>query len=301
MKFYTNILKKAWQTVWQHKFLWFFGLFAAFVSQTKEYDLYFKNLQLILKQENLLNLPAWLLKFSQLELNVPLILLALLALLFFIYFIAVSQGALVAAAWKYENKRSANFSLALKDGHQHFALVTILNIFNKLIIYFPFFLLLLFYKSSLSYILTSFILLIPLAIFVSFLTTYSINYVVIAKQGLFKAIALAWKLFIANWLVTIEMSLVLFFLSLIVGAGVILAGIVLVAPFLIITLPNWNILPSLDNFLQFAYLGFYLVSFLTIIVGAIFTAFQWTSWTFLFFELTSGKKEAKLLRYIKGK
>ena len=44
MPFYRNILKQSWRLTWRNKYLWVFGVFAAFLGNGGELEILFNNL-----------------------------------------------------------------------------------------------------------------------------------------------------------------------------------------------------------------------------------------------------------------
>ena len=43
MPFYRTILKQAWSLTWRHKYLWWFGIFAALLGNGGEFEILFNN------------------------------------------------------------------------------------------------------------------------------------------------------------------------------------------------------------------------------------------------------------------
>ena len=58
-----------------------------------------------------------------------------------------------------------------------------------------------------------FLIFVPVVVIISFVAKYAICYVVIKGYSLKKALAKAWKLFLDNWIISLEMSLTLLLLS----------------------------------------------------------------------------------------
>ena len=104
-----------------------------------------------------------------------------------------------------------------------------------------------------------------------------------------------WSLFINNWLISLEMAIVLFLASFLVGLIVILLLLILAVPFAFLALAL-NYLTSFVGFWLVVILA--LIIFITIIVisGAMLTTFQISAWTGLFVELSGAGGTSKLIR-----
>ena len=65
---------------------------------------------------------------------------------------------------------------------------------------------------------------------------YAIAYVVIKGSGFVEAVKLGWQLFVKNWLVSLEMAFILFFINFAVGFGLLLLFLISAGPFLFLAL-----------------------------------------------------------------
>lgn len=329
MFFYRNILKQALSITWRHKYLWFFGLFATLIGGGGEYEI----LTRVLGGDTTQNLfPNFsrlaetgvfsrngLANMGQLFRNDPftvvililvsLIILALL--LFLIWLMVVSQTALVNNSSEIiGNKKELPFGIkrGAAAGVKYFWPVFGLNVIIKAIICLAFFLISLpvvFWATKISpsaitllYIIL-FIIFVPLAVVLSFIIKYAICYVIIKGSNLAKAIKEGWQLFIKNWLVSVEMAFILFFINFLVGLGIILAILILIVPFLFLALILYKVI---------SFMGFWLVIVTGLIVllaiiiggGAALTTFQTVSWTGLFTELVGRGGTSKIERIVEG-
>lgn len=322
--FYRTIIKKAWWQIKTHKWLWLFGIFAALLGNGGEVDILFQN-------NKLTNAPVFLnnLKdnFSALDLNslkngiytslatAPLISILSVAIiisfiLLLIWLITVSQGALIESANKLEEDKKISFKDALNKGVEKFWSILGLNIATRFILYFaliilsiPFAMLYMFNSSTnaITFItILAFVLLVPIAIILSFILKYAFAYVVIKNQPAVSAFILSWRLFVANWLISVEMAILLFFINLVVGLLLAIAIVVLALPFLGLII--LMILVQNESGLNIALaLGLLIALFLLLFTGAGLAAFQYSTWTILFKKLLTGGKYPKLIRLIAGK
>jgi len=140
-----------------------------------------------------------------------------------------------------------------------------------------------------------FLVFIPLSIVLSFLTKYAIAFVVIKEESLLSAYKESWNLFIKNWLISVEMAFLLFFISFVSALGLILLFLIITVPILFIIILFSQILVYVNILvIVFGAMVVYLVAM--IIFGSFMTTFQISSWTNLFIELISKGGVSKLNR-----
>jgi hypothetical protein len=321
---YRIIIKKAWWQIKTHKWLWLFGLFAALLGNGGEVDVLFQSNKLTNAPIFLNNLKE---KFAALDLNslkdgiytalstAPLIsmlsvAITLIFILLLVWLVTVSQGALIESANKLEENKKINFKDALNKGVEKFWSILGLNIATRFILYFtliilsiPFAILYMFNSSAsaITFItILAFVLLVPIAIILSFILKYALAFVVIKSQPAVSAFILSWRLFAANWLISVEMAILLFLINLAVGLLLVIAIVVLALPFLGLVI--LMILVQNESGLNVALgLGLLITLFLLLFTGAGLAAFQYSAWTLLFQKLLAGKKYPKLIRLTAGK
>ncbi|MBI2459859.1 MAG: hypothetical protein HYV53_04955 [Parcubacteria group bacterium] len=323
MPFYRNILKQAWSLTWRHKYLWWFGIFAALLGNGGELEILFNNKSSVNPGQSLF--PAWqrimstkvfsgqtLTNIGNLfrhdTLNIILvsavILIALAIGLFLIWLVIVSQGAIVnnsAAAIK--QKKNA-FRDGLEAGRLNFWPVLILNIIIKAVIYALLVIIslpVIFFRgdfnANLFYIL-ALVPAVPAAIILSFIMKYAVAYAVINKSKVAPAIRQSWRLFKENWLISFELAFILFFINLLFGLAIVLALLTLAVPFLFLGLIFYYTFSLVGSWL-IASLA--LASFLFIVAaaGAALAVFQIAAWTGLFLELNKKSvSTSKLVRVV---
>jgi hypothetical protein len=323
MPLYRQILKQAWNIAWKNKYLWFFGLFAAFLGNGGEYDFL---IRFISGDSNRLFLLDWgkltqtgvfswktFTNIAYLSANDPLTLI----LVFFVFVVVVvlsvfivwlSVVSLIAivnnSAQAFVLKRE-NFNLGLEAGMKKFWPVFWLSMISRLAIYSFFAFISLFISvavsqstniGSFAYVL-AFVVFMPLAIITSFIAKYAIAYVVVRNNKLFKALKNGWDLFCANWLVSTEMAFVLFFINFVVGLAVVLFLLTLFIPFaLLLALAKQFAALFVSWFVSIVALIIFL--FIVAAVGSWLAVFQISSWTKLFLELESNGVSSKIVRTV---
>ncbi|MCU0679378.1 MAG: hypothetical protein MUC28_02955 [Planctomycetes bacterium] len=329
MTLYRDILAQGWRLTWRSKYLWFFGLFAALLGNGGELEIIIRNFNSGFYSESLFpslrgivatGFFSWqtVENMGALLVNDPLTLLFILALflailflaVFLLWLIMVAQAALVNNAAMHAAEKKHNFQDGLAVGRKKFWPVLGLNIIGKAVIYVLFLFVSVpallslgqtnFLPASLLFVI-SFLVFVPIAITVSFIVKYSIAYVVIKGNHLAEALKSGWQLFTANWLISLEMAFILFFINFAVAIAVVLCFLILAVPFLFLALlfakagmviNFWLVITSA------------LLAYLAIIalVGSGLAVFQISSWTALYIKLVSRGGVSKLVRvFEKGK
>ncbi len=321
---YRPILKIALQILWRAKYLWFFGFFAALAANSSEVNLLINNFSSVNEQsDSLLGLKDLYASgltgtffsrltemFANFNANVLVLLLLLLALFIFVLWLAItSQAGLIFGADKEYHKQISNFSTCFKAGRQNFWQVLGLNIIGKLIIVGLMFVLgaplaWLYLKSTSSttqflFVLLSFVILIPLAVIISFIIKYAIIFVVLQKEKVAQSLKSAWKLFIKNWVVSIEMAILLFFVSILAGLAMIVVAIVLAIPLSLLLYLIYAI--QIQGFMMIATIIVFITLILILFwIGAMLSTYQMTCWVLLFDKLNSSQVYSKITRFISG-
>jgi hypothetical protein len=324
MTLYRHIFKEALKTAWHHKYLWFFGLFAALIGNSGELEIIFRGLNgspgtgffpglSNLGQTGIFNLNIFS-NLAQLSRSDPFslfialgaFLLIVTLSLFLVWLSVTSQAALVNNVARAKADRKHNFKQGLTAGTKYFWPVFGLHVLLRIILYIAFILLSLpiavsasqpeLTSVSLLFIL-SFIVFVPLGIILSFIIKYAVAYVVIKGSKFTQSIKLGWQLFTRNWLVSIEMAFLLFFINFVVGLGIIILLLVFTVPFLFIAI----VLSQLTFYFNFFII---MVSALILyvgiiaIVGAMLSTFNVASWTGLYIDLISKGGVSKLVRIV---
>lgn len=319
MSLYRKIFKQALSLTWSNKYLWFFGLFATLVGGG-EYEIInnsmgggqntvlgikeFLNTN-IFSSNTLVTLKNFIsenpLSFTT-SLVVLIIFLALL--LFILWLTIISQTALVNNSANAIAGKKHNFKDGLECGIKNFWPVLGYNLISKIIIYGVFMLISLpvIFSAGVSgtvgvnlFYLISFIIFTPVIISLSFIIKYAIAYKVLKNESFIKAIKKGWTLFFANWLISLEMAVVIFLASFVVGLAVILLLLILAVPFAFLALVL-NYLTSFVGFWLIVVLAMIIFIAIIVLSGSLLTTFQISVWTGLFVELSGAGATSKLIR-----
>lgn len=317
---YRDILKRAWKICIRHKFLWIFGIFAAFLGNGGEYEILFRNVNAVsqhqatieglksLSQTGTLKIIATnMASFFANNTASTLIwsLFVLAALAFVIWIIIISQAALIGSVEKISAGKKVTLESGFKMGKEKFAPVFVLNLISRVLIYG----LLIIIGVPLGYIfisrqgigweslftISSFVILVPLAIIISFVVKYASAYVVLKNQVAQEAFVSGWKLFWKNWLISLEMAVILFLFTIVGGLAMILAVALVALPFILLTFLFMTVYLQAAT-LIIAILGTIACLATMFIFGAFIASYIWSSWTLLFLRISKGKEISKIVR-----
>ncbi len=317
---YRVFLKQAWNIAWRHKYLWFFGLFASLTiaGGSMEYQVISQNLQ-----QNLIdgtyNYLAGLLALSELLKSLwlglialghqnilviinalSLILITATILAVFIWLAVCSQGALVNDVKKIVSAKKKAEKLSIREGltagHQRFWPLLGLNVLAKIMINATFFIVslpLLFMVLQDSTILVIvytllFVIFIPLAVSISLMFKYAITANVVEKKTLVASLEQGWNLFKKNWLVSVEMAIILFLITFFAGLGALIFISLIIFPLFLVG--------AFYKIIWLVALTVFLALIIIVLVGSLLTSFQTATWTGLYLSLKDKRGVAKLER-----
>ena len=320
MTLYRDIIKRAVKGSWSNKYFWFFGLFATFFTSSSLYGLFvnvvsgevannpfpiLNRLSSLFSLDTFGNIGSMMASDPINMAIIVFIYFSFIVLFFFVTWLStVSQGALVNNAALELTEKENNLKIGLNAGIEKFWPVFSLNIFLKAIFYLGFFIISLpfilgiFQKESLSDNLIFsiiFVFFVSLAIIFSFIIKYSIAYIVLKKENFAGGLKKGWSLFKDNWLISIEMAFLLFFIDFFVNLIIILLLTIIIVPFIFLAflLYGWG---SLFGFWFLMLISLILFLLIAAFSRAIITAFQIVSWTDLFVILTGQGGTSKLVR-----
>ncbi len=326
MTLYRNILSSAWKNTWHHKYLWFFGLFAALIGNGGELEVFFRSFNDRMEGGFL----PWLKGMSatgifslnalknigrlMVEDTGTMLLLIFTLLLvfllggFLIWLVIASQIAIVNNTANNKLGKKHDIQTGISAATKRFWSVLGLNFIIKFFAYILFGVLTLPIAMSLVkggvlgygfLFVILYIIFIPLILFFSFIIKYAIAYSVIKEENFLEAIKNGWNLFMKNCLISIEMTFILFFINFLAAFALILIFLVLSVPFLFIIIFS-NALAYIN--LLFIFIGAIILFIIfTAFVGSILATFQISAWTYLFIELETKGGVSKIKRLFSKK
>lgn len=322
MKFYKGLLTNAWEIVSRNKFLWLFGFFVVLLGENGgEYEFYIRNVQKFFQQDSIFNpyywlTEGWAAQYNYLQTFLAnegifawlFILVLAIAFLIVVFFIMVSQASIIYVTDQARSGNDVGFYQAINAVKKKALAVFGMNLLQKVSVYLSLFLIgvpllyLLLKTDSQAYyfiyVAIGIILLIPFGIIITFLIKYAINFIVLKDESFFSALAKAWHLFVKNWVITLEMALIIFFINIILSFLVIIVLIIFFAPYLYFSIFDIGITQSWTSFGWFVLIIGICAILLTVLAGSIFSAFQWSAWTLLFDDLTKGRATSRIVNWV---
>jgi len=318
---YRSLLKQALSITWKHKYLWVCGLFATLVASSGswEYKILTENLSqnfssgsYYYKLGGFLTIGELVKKFFSGFINIfnydaisvlnalTLTLISLIVLTVFVWLAIVCQSTLVSSVKKITGSKKKITALNLRSEmtgeNRHFWPVLSLNILIKVMISVAFFivslplLFLIVKDSALSAVIYTilFVIFLPIATGLALMLKYAIAYTVLENYSFVKSIKKGWRLFIKNWLVSLEMAIILFLIGLVASGAVLLVLFLALTPLLLLGLifsATWLIIITMI-----------VAIIIIVLIGSILTTFQIATWTSLFLRLKEKGAAAKLER-----
>ena len=315
---YRVILKKGWEITRKYKFLWIFGIFALWLGNGGEIQIFFRTLYFIRDTTStsffralvnnffFLNFFKNAVGFNAIIVGILFTLISLVILLIIVWIIIISQTAIINATHSiFKKKNKISFKSVFQSSQPYFLPVLGLNLVSRVLIGGLVFLLLLPIliivlntgsKFTMLLSILIWVIFLPIAAIISFIMKYAINFVIIKKEKFWSSISKAWYLFKTNWLISIEMTLALLIINFLVGIVVIFITIVILGPYSSIDLLTIYAFKNLAlGLIVFKLLPLCLIY---LIAGSGIAVFQTVSWTLLFEKITTGKRYSKLIRII---
>lgn len=314
---YRLFLKQAWSITKKYRHLWFFGIFASLLAIGGEYQLITQSATAspggnFLSNSNIIwqiiLSPDFYRGFARLAVEnspallavIAIFLLSIVLAIIMLYLAVLSQSAIIKQSAEIllnkKKKLNLNISDGLVEAKKHFWRVLGLNTFSYIIITLSLFLVslpLVFLiltdtlAISIAYTLL-FIVFAPIALSIALLIKYAIAARVLENTSIVASLQKGLKLFRNNWLVSLEMSLILFIINFIVGALTLFFIALLFMPMLFIAIQFYA--PMLAAISLILSIGTMLV------VASWLNTFQITTWTALYLHLQDKRGRSKLER-----
>lgn len=319
---YRFFLNQAWNITKRYRHLWFFGIFASLTAIGGEYQIIaqgmnnnpggsfvgtgfymFYNLFNPSFYEGIRNLASTNPSMLWSLITASLLVLALVAVM--MYLAIVSQAALVEQSAQIiiskKKKESLSISEGLVSGRRHFWRVLALNITNNFVITLSFFLislplifLLITDTGALTFAYTLlFIIFVPISLSIALIIKYAIASRVLEETSFVASIVRGWSIFQKNWLVSLEMALLLFLINFAAGVITIATIFLFFLPLLVLSLQLYA--PVLTG------ISFILILTAMIAAASILNTFQISTWTGLYLHLQEKKGRSKLERIFQRK
>ncbi|KKW01225.1 MAG: hypothetical protein A2898_01260 [Candidatus Kerfeldbacteria bacterium RIFCSPLOWO2_01_FULL_48_11] len=319
---FRDIIRQSWQIMWKYKFLWLFGFFAALLGNGGELQVLLNNLTSVGDS------PATLLSLKNLYSTGLLGVLfvnfrdfldrsAIEAILFFLIFVTVgvvalwliitSQGALYDGITRILKQKKTDMAQGYRSGAKYFGRILSISVISGIVTYgllvivsAPIVLILLLKSTEtgiLLYVLFSFLILVPLALIIAFVSKYASLYIVVNDYELSQAVRAGWRLFTANMLSTVEMAFIIFLIGIVGSLGLFVVLAFASVPFILLGFLTLLFYTPVGLTLVIV-AGVSVIAAAIILFGAMFSTFRYAAWTIFFHRLVENKGSSKILRII---
>lgn len=319
---YRPILKRAWETAWRFKNLWFFGLFASLIGSGGLYNFNFSLDGASDRGDWLLGLRdffngqgVWAGALRNLLVNldwwlVVLFLLLIVFGLFILWLAVVSQGALFFGIKDLNRGEKLSFGQIFEKGKEKFWPVLSLNVIMAivtlaLLMIVTLLFLILVFRSEISaavaslFVAISLLILFPLGAIVTFVLRYSVIFIVNKDRSVRAAISEAGSLFKRHWLASVEMWILLWVVYIALGLVLSLIVRLILMPLLVYVFTLFaNTYVGAETLMQAVVIGGLAVyMFIMLWVVAVLNVFESSCWLFLFERLNNDEAESKTARF----
>lgn len=321
--FYKDLIKRAWVLTRNNKWLWFFGLFSAvLVGAAGEYNLLWRSIEKVSDKAGIFYglqnsffaegyFSEIFNRFANLQDYVgwgfwPILVVFLVLLVYVVWLILASGPAIIYAANKIDTKKKVGFSESFSNGRKYIWQSLVLNFIGKVLVWLVLFgvevlLAYVFIQTGnfswlAVYLIISFVILLPIAIIVSFVVKYALAFAVLRGEKTWSAFAKGWKLFFGNWLVSLELALIIFVIYFLIGLAITLVIIFLSIPFIVLMFFG---AAFSSPFLFWFILVIDVIVFFTVVVlvGSMMANWQLSTWVLLFDHLLKGEASSGIIRW----
>ena len=326
MFLYRDTLKRSLAITWRHKYLWFFGLFAAALSGAGSYNLptgqssdswiatMYNSFAMFITQGvtggKIYNVLSLSFKNNPAETFAFLVFFIIIFVLclFLLWLAIVSQTGLINNSAKIikasGKKEKTTINEGIQAGVKNFWPVLGYNLISAGLI--TLFLLLvglpLIFISPTSglklnwiYSLLFFVF-VPISLIIYFLCKYAVCFTVLKKKNFVDSMIDALKLFGKNWLISLEMAAIFLFVDILTIIVVGLVIKILAIPFLFIISVLAAVFPLIISQIILV-LGVIVALLIVVLAGSIVMTFKLTAWTDVFINLAEKKSTlSKIVR-----
>ena len=309
---YREVLRLAWRLTWHQPLLWVLGLFSAVLVSGGAFDVLARHISWSLHPDfGFMSASWWRWGNWELGLTASLWLVALVLLLaglaVYVVFVMIrSFISLILGAGEYKAGEKLDLEKLWHAGRRHFwpvlgtiVLAKILIMILGALTLLPLFLLVLGKWNLFSSIIYPPIFLIGVVagVVVSFLMIFVSAFLVLEKYDWQKAVAAAWRLFLRNWLVSLEMALVIFAIYLLVGLILAIGALIIIIPVVaVVIFARFIMLPGLGSVAVFV--GSLLAVCLVLLAAGFLSAFHVGSWVLLVERMKKETAVSKLVRLV---
>lgn len=321
---YRPVLKKAWAIAKKYPSLWILGILSMIFSIGSEYEIILRAVynssrdgivnafldginKGLLEATTLTSQNFWINSWNIFINNIGsattalfIFACAFLVLLLLIWLSICAQIAIIYNIYLIDKDKKTTLNEAFNFAFANFLPIMLAVILFKIFLFLMFFglgfLLWLVanwgWLADIIYILF-FVIFISISLILAFLIKYQIFYILLKKKDFVTAFKDGWNLFVKNWLISLEMAVLVFFIFLI---GTIISAFLISIFFAIpiIIVPYYFSVWPVFLKISISVLSLIGVVATTIIINTLFTLMQWACWVLLFSRLEKGEAKSSI-------
>ncbi len=313
---YKEIILSTIQIILHNKYLWFFGLFAAFLSNSGVYKSLYGDTSstivddiLALKETGIFDLSIFskIIEAGQTDLwglilRLLILLVVFLLGLFILWLSVVSKGALVNNIAKINLKKPTSFKDGIASGRKNFWSVFFFKAIEKIIIVVFLLAVLLFVLLTSNLASNSIMIWLYYAIllalfFITFLLSliikYSIANQVIKETRFIDSLLAGFRLLKNNFIISLESGIVIFVVNFVLSFTALMLIAAIAIPFVFLMFLFYKI-AFLSGLTFVLFVGAASLFIIIAIIGGILSSFIDAFWTVIFLILIKTKPSSKL-------
>lgn len=292
---YLEIIHNAWRITWKHKFLWWFGFFAAAMNVGNSFFYLLagekeENKNLDSTVDFVTKHPGWLM---------AAVIGVLILYLAFFFIQALAQGSLIKSIGRISRKEPSSFKSALRDGKTYLWKIFLIRILIGLsmlcigaILFTPIVILLYLKADPIAVILVflALIILIPLSFLALFMEIYSLMYAVIGDLPIWLSLENAYLVLRKNLTPSIIMGLIVIMVNSLTGIFMVmlllplLIAVILIGLLITLAFQKTGIALTVIT-------GFTAAFVLLIFLRSVYGVFTQSLWILFFEEIGSPKSD----------
>jgi hypothetical protein len=317
---YRTILKEAWLILWRYRILWSFGIFAGILGNAGELGIIF-NTMTVLENEQVIfdNLSAaaetnfltnfWKTFQDWYGLDPVNSTIFIVMLLFIVVLVValmmLSQAAMIDAIDRIHHRKRPRFQETIDRvtpiAPKLFGLHLWMKAFQALVIVgigSPVVIWMIGHQAVAPlWTLILVLLFVPFSFIISFVSKYASAFLVIERRSVHESILAGWGLLCRHWLVSLEMAVILAFVFIVVTIISAIFGGLVALPFIILTFLGTGVASFGTAWFFFLFMVVVILATL-LFINALFSAYNYTCWIKLFFELQEGRVTPKIVRWL---
>lgn len=293
-----EVLQQALAIIWRKKYLWFIAFFAGLASYGGEINFLFRKLNAVTTFQTYLvavrsvfvegKAHPYLQQFQSVFQQSPgsvigyvVLVMAMLAVIFWLMF--VSEGALMRIVGRTQEKKTNSFFDGISTGTEKFWSIIQVNVIGLLFGWATWIVVaglpatIYFVSGNAAWsevARVGAIISVVASAVISLVIQYATAGIVLRNLTAMQSVIDSWRLFRRNWLVSLEMAIIIFLVNLLV---------------LIVTFGIYDVLG-----LFFSVTGLIILFSLLAIEFAALSAFSYSAWTIMYLQLVSGSAHSKI-------